>query len=89
MKKIILLLLLLLLTYLFAPANSAGTLTDILKPETIRVSGNQLYVVEGAVVFVYKTLGVVLRFYDFHKDRFIYIQENQDTEEWHVHVLPL
>ena len=45
--------------------------------------------IKNASVFVYNTLGIGLRFYDFEKDRFIYIEENEDLEEWEVYVVPV
>jgi hypothetical protein len=130
-------------------------LTGVLEPESIRVSGNELYVVEGAAIFVYslkdlslirkfgkkgegpgelkvfpfwpnsitvwpgyifaegldkfiffskegklikehkkikrflKVLGLGLRFYAINNNRFIYLNENEDDEEWEVHAIAI
>jgi len=52
MRKLILLVLLLLFTYMVMGTN-LGILNEVLEPESIQVYGNELYVVEGAVIFVY------------------------------------
>jgi len=52
MKKIILLLLILMVT-LFLYASKVTTLTEVMKPGTISVDENQLYVTEGASIFIY------------------------------------
>ena len=52
MKKIILLLLILMITLFLYPSKVA-TLAEVLKPGTISVDDNQLYVTEGTSVFIY------------------------------------
>lgn len=43
----------LLVAFLSSSAENLGVLTEVLKPESIRVSGDEIYIVEGASVFVY------------------------------------
>ncbi len=52
MKKIILLLLILMVT-LFLYPSKVTTLTEVMKPGTISVDENQLYITEGASIFIY------------------------------------
>ena len=60
MKKIILILMLLFISLTLA-SEKLGTLSDLLKPESITVQGNDLYIVEGATIHVYSIADLKLQ----------------------------
>jgi len=114
-KKVMFLVILsLLLLAAFVWAENPGTLEGVLVPEMIQVSGDELYVLEGATIYVYSLKDLKLlckfgqkgegpgelkimeafpnnfsKFYAIDKDRFVYLVENQEEEEWEVHVLDI
>jgi len=45
--------------------------------------------IKNSAVFVYQVLGLSLRFYAINNNRFIYLNENEDDEEWEVHVIAI
>lgn len=60
MKKVMFLVILSLLMVSFVLAANLGTLEEVLVPEMIRVSGNELYVLEGAAIYVYSLKDLTL-----------------------------
>jgi len=44
---------------------------------------------KNAAVYDYQMLGIGVRFYAISNHRFIYLQENEDTEEWQVHMMEI
>ena len=65
MKKVIVFMVLVLIFFvLLAHGDKRGVLIDILKPEAIEVSGNRLYVSEGAMFLVYSldNLNLITKF---------------------------
>lgn len=64
MKKTIVVVLLLLSVIEFGFSTRQGILQGIMKPEMVEVSGNRIYVIEGAQVFIYSLddLSLVTRF---------------------------
>jgi hypothetical protein len=52
MRKIILILMILLISWTLE-SKKLGSLPDLMKPESITVHGNELYIVEGAIIHVY------------------------------------
>ena len=60
MRKIILILMILLIS-LTLESKKLGFLPDLMKPESITVHGNELCVVEGAIIHVYSTVDLKLK----------------------------
>ncbi len=64
MRKIIITIILIIILGIFSHAAKVGTLTDVLKPQCIQVSGDRLYIMEEATIFAYslKDLKLLSRF---------------------------
>lgn len=60
MRKIILILMFVLIS-LTLESKKLGPLPDLMKPESITVHGNELYIVEGAIIHVYSTVDLKLQ----------------------------
>ncbi|MCP4149319.1 MAG: hypothetical protein GY757_16345 [bacterium] len=60
MKQLILLVTVIITIANLYPANQ-GELAEILKPETIRIAGDEAYIIEGATVFVYNLENMKLK----------------------------
>ena len=74
MKKIMIIFILSLLFMVSIKlAERLETLEEVLVPEMIRVSGDELYILEGASIHVYSLKDLILlpKFYSIDKDRFI------------------
>jgi len=61
MKRTIGIILLALVLILPLAAEKLGTLPDVLKPDNITIEGNELFVVEGARVFIYSLADLTLK----------------------------
>lgn len=60
MKRIVLFILLFVMVFFQFP-HKRGTLTGVLKPEMLKVAGDELFVVQGAEVFIYSLKDLSLK----------------------------
>ena len=63
-KIVIIIIMILILLVTWVQGEKIGVLSEVLKPVSIEVSGDRLYVVEGATFYVYslKDLGLITKF---------------------------